>query len=140
MARASKKVIDALNQDLRDELAAIFQYMWHHLQGEGLEAEAILPAFSAVALDEMRHAEKLAERIVYLGGTPDHQPSAVKFGGDLKKMLADDLEAENQAIASYKAHVALAAAEGDVTTRTMLEEILADEEEHADRWETVLGV
>lgn len=139
MTRGSQKVIEALNQDLRDELAAIFQYMWHHFQGEGLEAEAILPAFSDASLDEMRHAEKLAERIVYLGGTPDHQPSTVKFGGDLKKMIADDLEAENRAAANYKAHIELAAGEGDLTTRRMLEELLADEEGHADRWETLLG-
>lgn len=139
MAQGSKKVIEALNQDLRDELAAVFQYMWHHFQGEGMEAEAVLPAFSATAMDEMRHAEKVAERIVYLGGTPDHQPGAIKFGGDLKKMIADDLAAENTAIASYKAHIELAAKEGDAGTRHLLEELLGDEEGHADRWETLLG-
>jgi len=66
----SQKIIDALNKDREGELAAIIQYMKHHYEGEGMESPAILEIFKSTAKDEMGHAEKLAERIVYLGGTP----------------------------------------------------------------------
>jgi bacterioferritin len=136
----SQRLIDALNQDRADELAAIIQYMGHHYEGEGLESAGVLPIFKKTALDEMKHAEMLAERIVYLGGTPTQTPSEIKRGGDLKKMITDDLASENGAIRNYKAHVQLAAEEGDITTRKTLEGILSDEEDHANTWETLLMV
>ena len=136
----SQKIIDALNKDREDELSAIIQYMKHHYEGEGLESPEILEIFKETALDEMKHAEKLGERIVYLGGIPSKKPSPIVEGGDLKKMIQDDLAKENMAIKQYKEHIKLAADEGDPTTRLMLEEILSDEEGHADNWETVLGI
>lgn len=66
----NQKIIDALNVDRADELAAIIQYMGHHYEGEGMESPAILELFKSTATDEMKHAEMLAERIAYLGGTP----------------------------------------------------------------------
>jgi bacterioferritin len=137
---AKKKIIDALNKARADELMAILQYMGHHYEAEGLESPAIMDMFKETAIDEMKHAEKLAERILYLGGTPTYQPSPMKRGGDLKKMVRDDLKAENTAIASYKKYIKICANEGDSTSRLMLEEILSEEEEHADNWETILGV
>jgi len=96
--------------------------------------------FKKSALDEMRHAEMLGERIVYLGGVPTTKPSNILRGGDLKKMVQDDLDAENRAIKQYKEHIKLCAEAGDSTTRLMLENILSDEEGHANNWETVLGI
>jgi len=136
----SKNIIDVLNLDRADELAAIIQYMGHHYEGEGMESPAILELFKSTAKDEMRHAEMLAERIVYLGGTPTQKPSVILRGGDLKKMIADNLGNENAAIKHYKEHIKLAAEADDPTTRLMLEQILSDEEAHADGWETILGV
>lgn len=136
----SNKIIDALNKDREDELSAIMQYMKHHYEGEGMESPEILETFKETAMDEMKHAEKLAERIVYLGGTPSKKVSPFVEGGDLKKMIEDDLAKENGAIKQYKEHIKLAAQEGDSTTRLMLEEILSQEEGHADTWETTLGV
>ncbi len=136
----SKKLIDALNKDREDELSAIMQYMKHHYEGAGMESPEILEIFKKTAMEEMKHAEKLAERIVYLGGIPSKKVSPIVEGGDLKKMVQDDLAKENGAIAQYKEHVKLAHEEGDSTTRLMLEEILSDEEDHADTWETVLGI
>ncbi|MCZ7356102.1 MAG: ferritin-like domain-containing protein [Candidatus Methanoperedens sp.] len=136
----SNKIIDALNKDREDELSAIIQYMKHHYEGEGMESAAILEIFKSTAKDEMKHAEKLGERIVYLGGTPTKKPSPIVEGGDLKKMIQDDLAKENGAINQYKEHIKLAIQEGDPTTRLMLEEILSDEEGHADTWETTLGI
>jgi len=131
------ELIKLLNKALQDELAATFQYMWHHFQGQGIESEAILPVFKKHSIDEMKHAEALAERIVYLGGTPNHLPSAMSFGGDLRKMMQDDLALEEAAIAYYKQVIAKCG--DDPTTRRLLESILADEEEHADTWQTLLA-
>ena len=137
---ANEKIIEALNQDRADELGAIIQYMEHHYMAEGLESPAVMEIFKSTAVDEMKHAEALGERINYLGGVPTKQPSEIKMGGDLRKMIQDDLDGENRAISNYKAHIKIAAEEGDPTTRLLLEGILSDEEGHADTWETTLGI
>jgi len=137
---SNKKIIDALNIDRAFELAAIIQYMGHHYEAEGLESPAVIEIFKKTSIDEMRHAEMLGERIVYLGGIPTQKPTEIKRGGDIKKMIRDDLEAENAAIKRYKEHIKLCDELGDPTSRRMLEGILADEEDHADTWETVLGI
>ena len=134
------KIIEALNRNRADELAAIIQYMLHHYTAEGLESPAVIEIFKGTAIDEMKHAEALGERINYLGGVPTKQPTEIKTGGDLKKMIADDLAGENKAIADYKANIKLAVEEGDPVTRLLLEKILSDEEGHADTWETTLGI
>lgn len=137
---ASEKVVAALNEDLSFEIAATIQYLWHHYMAEGMESPAIIDLFEDTSRDEMKHIEKLAERIVYLRGTPTTNPADIKTGGDLKQMIRDDLQAENGAITRYKAHIKLCADEADPTSRLMLEEILSDEEHHADTWETLLGI
>jgi len=135
-----KKIIAALNVDLGLEIGAIVQYMHHHFTAEGMESPAIIDLFEDIAKDEMKHMEKLGERINYLGGDPTTKPAPIKTGGDLKKMIQDDLDGENLAIKTYKEHISLCAKIGDTTTRLMLEEILSDEEGHADKWETTLGI
>src|SRR3990170_170525 len=104
---ANEKIIEALNKARADELAAIIQYMKHHYEAEGLESPEIIDLFKKTAIDEMRHAESLGERIVYLGGEPTKVPSPIKTGGDLRRMVQDDLDTENGAIASYKQHIKL---------------------------------
>lgn len=137
---ANEKIIKALNGALSSEITAIIQYMWHHFQAEGLESPAIIEMFKGAAKDEMKHAEKLGERIVFLGGEPTTQIGKVKKGGDLKKMVQDDLADEEEAMKMYKGYIKLCANEGDPVSRLMLEEILTDEEKHADDWRTVLGI
>ena len=136
----SKKIIDALNLDRAFELAAIVQYMGHHYEAEGLESPSVIEIFKKTSIDEMKHAEMLAEKIVYLGGVPVQKPTEIIMGGDIKKMIKDDLAAENDAIKRYKKHIKLCEKEGDPATRLMLEQILSDEEGHADTWETTLGI
>jgi bacterioferritin len=136
----NKELIDALNQDLSLELGAITQYMWHHAMAEGKESPAISDLFRKIGIVEMKHAEAFAERIVYLGGAPTTKPAEIKMGGDLKKMMEDDLAGERHAIKQYKAHMKLAEDMGDPITRRMLEDIIRDEEEHDDQWSTILGV
>ncbi len=136
----SEELIDALNMDRADELAAIVQYMKHRYEGEGIASPEILEIAKKIAINEMRHAEKLGERINYLGGIPTKEPSIIMEGGDLKKMIEDDLSKENSAIEQYKEHIKLAGKEEDFATRLMLEEILSEEENHAHTWETILEV
>lgn len=137
---ASQKVVAALNEDLSFEIAATIQYMWHHFMAEGMASPAIIDLFEKTARDEMKHMEKLASRIVYLRGEPGTKVPRIKTGGNLRKMVRDDLRAENGAIERYKLHIKLCAEEADPVSRLMLEEILTDEERHADIWETTLGV
>ncbi len=139
MPKGSKELIDALNEDLSYEMAAIIQYMWHHVMASGLDSPAIIDRLRLVALDEMRHAEMLAERIDLLGGVPTTELQAVLVGGDLKKMIRDDIAGEDMAIQTYKDHIKLANGLDDPISRRMLEDILADEERHLDTWESVLG-
>ncbi|MBI5599661.1 MAG: ferritin [Deltaproteobacteria bacterium] len=135
----SKELIDALNLDRAYELGAIIQYMGHHYEATGKESPAIIEEFKKTAIDEMKHAEKLAERIAYLGGIPLQKPVPVKRGGALEAMVKDDLATEYEAIERYKGHIRLCEKLADPTTRRLLEDILAEEEGHADAWETVLG-
>lgn len=132
-----KEILRLLNEALKDELGAIFQYMWHHFHGKGIESPAIRGLFKEAALDEMRHAERLAERITTLGGDPTHQPGSIKFGGDLRKMMRDDLAGEEEAIKFYRK--AAQRCDDDPTTRRLFEHILEDEERHADTWRTTLA-
>ncbi|MFQ5814616.1 MAG: bacterioferritin [Anaerolineae bacterium] len=138
MPKGSKQLLGALNEALSDELASIIQYMFHHVMGRGLASPAVVEMFKSHAMDEMKHAYTLAERIDLLGGTPTTKVGPIKVGGDLKKMLQDDLEGEYRAIDMYSRYVKLAAQEDDPVTRLLLEEILGTEEGHANDWEAVL--
>jgi len=133
-----EKIIKALNIDIGLEIGAIIQYIMHEVMGEGMESPAIMEKFEDIARQEMKHLEKFADRVNYLGGIPNTKPNPVKVGGTLKKMVQDDLDGEYMAIKTYKSHVKMCEEIGDTTTRLMLEEILTDEEDHADTWETVL--
>lgn len=134
----SEKIIQALNDDLALELGAITQYMWHHVMATGMESPEIKNIFREISIVEMKHAEMFAERLNYLGGTPTTKPAPIIMGGDLTKMMEDDLAGERNAIKQYKAHIKLAQEEGDPVTRRMLEEIVAQEEEHDDTWSSIL--
>jgi bacterioferritin len=133
-----EKIIKALNIDIGLEIGAIIQYIMHEVMAEGMESPAIMEKFESISRDEMKHLEKLAQRVNYLGGVPTTKPAPIKVGGALKKMVQDDLDGEYTAIKTYKSHVKMMDEIGDTTTRLMLEEILTDEEGHADTWETVL--
>ncbi len=133
-----KKLIDELNKGVAREITAIIQYSYHHVMAEGMESPAISEMFEKTALEEMDHMEEFSDRINYLGGLPTTKPNPIKVGGTLQKMIQDDLEIEYEAIRMYKGQIAIAKEIGDTTTRLMLEKILTTEEEHADKWETVL--
>jgi bacterioferritin len=140
MARASEQLIAGLNEALSEELTALIQYLWHHIQGKGIESAAVSEIFKATSMTEMDHAYKLAERIDLLGGAPittaARQP---KTGGDIHTMIQDDLALEYDAVKMYERLIELSSKEGDDVTKQMLIGILKDEQEHANQWETVLG-
>lgn len=134
------RIVDMLNEDRAGELAVIIQYMKHHYEGAGPNSPGMTDALKRIAIDEMNHAEKLAERIDYLGGAPTKTPDVIKSGGDLAKMVRDDLDSEKFAIGRYKEHIRAVGGMGDSTTRRLLEGILSEEEDHASIFETFLGV
>jgi len=133
-----EKIINALNIDIGLEIGAIIQYIMHEVMAEGMESPAIVEKFEEISREEMKHLEKLADRVNYLGGVPNTKPNPLKVGGALKKMIQDDLDGEYTAIKTYKSQIKMFDEIGDTTTRLMVEEILTDEEDHADTWETVL--
>ena len=138
MPKASQKLLDAMNDALSEELSSTIQYLWQHIMARGLQSPAIAALFKETSMVEMDHAYKIAERIHLVGGTPTTAIGPIKVGGDLKKMLEDDLEAEKVAVKMYQDLVKLAGAEGDVVTVRLAEDILGETEEHAHRLATIL--
>jgi bacterioferritin len=135
---ASAKLLGMLNNAIADEMQAVIQYMWQHVQWKGVEHFVVTEGFKKIAVDEMKHAEKVAERLWYLGGKPTTQPSPIKVGETLTEMLTLDVKAEEGAIKMYKEIMELAQKEGDVATKEIFEEIEEDEEEHHDFFTSLL--
>lgn len=138
MPKASKELLDAMNEALSEELASIIQYTYHHIQARGLDSAAVGEVFKGLSMIEMNHAYKIAERIDLLGGAPTTAIGPIRTGGDLRKMLEDNLQAEYESIEMYKRLVALAEKENDPVTRRLMEDILGDTEEHANKLESLL--
>ena len=135
----SKELNDKLNDAIAREIAVSIQYMWQHVMGEGMESPGVLEVFKKIAIVEMKHAEAIAERLDFLGGTPTTKPDEIKIGGALRKMIKDDIMAEEDAIKLYKNIIALANKETDIVTRKLFEDILVDEEGHLAEFQTLLG-
>ena len=127
-----------MNKSIARELQVSIQYMWHHVMATGIGSAAVGDIFKKIAIEEMKHAEKFAERLNYLGGVPTTKPDPITVGGDLTKMLKDDLAAEETAIELYKAYIKLASDLNDTTTRLIYEETLEAEEEHHDTFGKLL--
>lgn len=136
---ASKKLMELLNKGIARELQVSIQYMWQHVLVKGIESAAVGDIFKEIAITEMKHAEKIAERLAYLGDIPTTKPDPIFVGGSLKEMLQRDVKAEEVAIALYKQTIKAAGDEGDVTTRRVFEEILGEEEDHHDTFTKLLG-
>ena len=139
MPKASKQFIEALNEALTEELASIIQYLWDHILARGLESPAIADMFKELSMIEMNHAYMIAERVDLLGGLPTTTIGPIKIGGDLRKMVDDNLKLEYDAVAMYEKLVKMAIEEDDPVSRRLMEDILKDTEEHANKLETVLG-
>jgi bacterioferritin len=134
----SKELLEMLNKGIARELQVSIQYMWQHVMAKGIEGAVVENTFRQIALAEMKHAEILSERLVFLDGVPTLNPDTVHIGHTLDAMLKENVQAEEEAIDLYKQAIQLASKEGDYTTRRMLEEILSNEEEHLDKFSTLL--
>jgi bacterioferritin len=134
----SKELLEMLNKGIARELQVSIQYMWQHVMAKGIEGAVVENTFRKIAIVEMKHAETLAERLVFLDGVPTLNPDTVHIGHTLDAMLKENVQAEEEAIDLYKQAIQLASKEGDYTTRRMLEEILSNEEEHLDKFSTLL--
>lgn len=138
-------VIKLLNGALATELVCVLRYKRHYFMATGIHATPVAAEFLAHANEEMQHADRIAERIIQLRGEPDFSPEKLATrshaeyveGRTLKEMIKEDLIAERVAIESYREMVAYLG-KRDPTTRRMLEEILASEEEHADDLSSLL--
>ena len=135
---ASVKLLDMLNQAVARELQVSIQYMWQHVQRKGVKHYAVSEGFKEIAIDEMKHAEKIAERLWYLGGKPTIKPSLISVGEKLEEMIDFDVKAELEAINMYKEIMQLAEKEGDVATKEIFEEIEEREEQHHDFFTSLL--
>lgn len=135
---ADQRLLDILNKSIARELQVSIQYMWHHVMAVGLESPAVRDIFRDIAIQEMKHAETFAERLDLLGGVPTIQPSPILVGGDLKKMIRDDVKAEEEAVDMYREAIRIAIEVNDPVSRLMYEEILDAEEEHLKTFNDLL--
>jgi bacterioferritin len=133
-----EEIIQLLNDSLATELVCVLRYKRHHFTAHGLASPKIAEEFLVHANEEAAHADRLARRIVQLGGEPDFSPDSLSArhadyddSADLKAMIKANLIAERVAIEAYSQIIALIG-DKDSTTRRLLEDILADEQEHAD--------
>jgi bacterioferritin len=130
--KGSPKVLAELNRALREELTAINQYFLHAEMCENWGYRRLSEYIKKQSIGEMKHAESLMERILFLDGTPSMQPLDVKIGSTVKAMIENDLALEHGAVKMYNDAVALAVKEGDDGSRDLFERLVKDEEEHVD--------
>ena len=138
-------VIKLLNEALATEIVCVLRYKYHYYMASGIHAKSVAAEFLEHAGEEQEHADRIAERITQLDGTPNFSPEGLLTrshseyveGRDLIEMIKEDLVAERIAIDSYR-EIIQYLGNDDPTTRRMLEEILAVEEEHAEDLGTML--
>jgi bacterioferritin len=131
--QGNEKVIEHLNARLADELTAVNQYMVHAEMCDNWGYERLHGAIQKRAIDEMKHAERLIGRILFLEGRPTvSQVNTIEIGAEVEQMLRNDRKAEAGAVKDYNADIRLAAELGDNGTRELFESILTDEEKHID--------
>ena len=135
----TEKAGGILNEALATEIVCVLRYRFHYYMASGIHSPAVADEFAEHAREEQEHAEQIAERIKQLGGKPDLNPATLlqrshseyKEGTSLVDMIREDLVAERIAIESYREMIQFFG-DKDPTSRRVMEEILAKEEEHAD--------
>ena len=136
--KGAKKVIDTLNSLLADELTAVTQYMVHAEMCDNWGYEKLHETIQKRAVDEMKHAEKLIARILFLEGIPVVSVlREMHIGADVPKMFANDHDAESDAIKAYNSAILVCGDAQDFATREVLEHILDDEDDHIDGIEAI---
>jgi bacterioferritin len=136
--RGNKKVIDQLNLALREELTAINQYFLHAEMCHSWGYHALGDFIKKQSIDEMKHAEELIERLLFLDATPTMEPMELSVGQNVKSQLEADLKLEVNAVGMYNKAVQIARENGDDQSRELFSKLLKDEEEHVDWLEAQL--
>jgi len=136
--QASKELLDLLNRAIAREIQVSIQYMWQHVLWRGVKGFAVKDELKKIAITEMKHAEAVAERLAYLGGTPTTKPDPIFVGQTLKEMIKKDKKDEETAIALYKKIIETSRKEGDTTTARLFKKILEEEEDHHDIFTSLL--
>lgn len=137
----NEKVIERLNEALKLELGAVNQYWLHYRLLDDWGFGKLAQKEREESVEEMQHADKLIERILFLGGYPNLQTvGALQIGTNLKEVLEADLAGEHEARTSYKKSREICDAEGDYVTMKLFDDLLADEEGHIDFLETQLDL
>jgi bacterioferritin len=134
----SKELHDMLNTGIAHEIQLSIQLMWQHVMVVGIEGAVVEKMFREIAIEEMKHAEILAKRLVFLDGVPTISPNPVHIGHSLEEILKENVQAEEEGISIIKQTIQLANKEGDYTTRRTLEEILSNKEEHLDKFSKLI--
>lgn len=140
-----KTVLRVLNEALATEIVCVLRYKRHHYMAKGIHSQAVAEEFLEHAAEEQEHADQIAERITQLDGEPNFSPEGLLSrshseyveGESLVEMIKEDLIAERIAVESYS-EIIRYLADNDPTSRRMMEEILAKEEEHAEEMKTLL--
>jgi bacterioferritin len=137
--KGDTKVIEHLNKVLKNELTAINQYFLHSRMLKDWGLETLASKEHEESVDEMKHADQLVQRILFLEGLPNMQNlDKLLIGENVKEILACDLKLENLGLPDLKAAIAHCESSGDYVSRHLFREILANEEEHVDWLETQL--
>lgn len=131
--QGNPKVIAALNEALKEELTAINQYFLHSEMCENWHYTRLGDLIKKESIDEMRHAELLIERLLFLDATPNMtDPMTINIGKTVKEQLESDLKLEIDAVAMYNRAIRVARDEGDNGSRELFERLVKDEEAHVD--------
>jgi bacterioferritin len=139
--KAKPEVIDVLNKMLEEELLALNQYMLHAEMQENWGYLRLAKEIRKLSIVEMKHAEALMERILFLEGMPNLSDfPKLNIGKDVKQQLQNDLALEKGAVGAYNKAIAALRQAGDHGSAELLKKLLLDEEEHEDMLETQLGI
>ena len=130
--KGNPKVLERLNQALRDELTAINQYFLHSEMSENWGYKKYSKYIKKQSIDEMKHAELLMERILFLDGIPKMEPMGLTIGKSVKEMIESDLDLEHDAVASYNESIRISVENADNGSRDLFMKLLRDEEGHVD--------
>ena len=136
--KGNPKVLRELNHALQEELTAINQYFLHAEMCENWGYKKLADYIKKQSIDEMKHAEVLIERILFLDGSPSLEPLELNVGGNVRGMIESDLKLEVSAVKQYNAAVQVATEEKDNGSRDLLVTLLKDEEDHVDWLEAQL--
>ena len=139
--KGDARVIEYLNRGLRGELTAVSQYWLHYRMLEDWGYRDLASVWRKESIEEMRHADRFVERILFLDGHPNLQTlDPLRIGENVQEVISADLAAEHDALALYREAAIHADSVGDKVSKNLFEELMADEEHHIDFLETQLGL